>query len=255
MKKRTVIISTIVLSSTMFVTGALAASNGFSIFINGSKLSTEAKIINGTTYVPLRAISESLGAQVDVNNSQKNIYITTKTQVPANTNTVNQGTNNTPAPSNSSQLATRTNPANVGIVVPFEGKTSSNLVKGNISISEVIRGDAAWKIIYDTNSFNRLPNDGHEYILTKIKYELKSSANSEVAEEVSDYDFTLVSGSGVDYQRASVVLPDPQFRTKIYAGGSYEGWAAFVVKTDDPSPLLAYNRKRDGSSGIWFKLN
>ncbi|WP_405156075.1 stalk domain-containing protein [Paenibacillus sp. FSL K6-0108] len=75
MKKRTLIVSTVVLSSTMFVTGALAASNGFSIFINGSKLSTEAKIINGTTYVPLRAISESLGAQVSVNNSQKNIYI------------------------------------------------------------------------------------------------------------------------------------------------------------------------------------
>lgn len=251
MKKRTLIISSIVLSSTMFVSGALAASKGFSIFVNGSKLNAEAKVINGTTYVPLRAISESLGAQVSVNNSQKNINISLQSPSPTYIPPV---INNTPAPTNNTQAASRKNPAKVGEIVPFETNSSSNRVTGKITVTEVIRGDAAWKLIYDTNSFNSIPKPGYEYILTKIKYEVATSVNTEIAVEVSDFDFTLVSGNGVDYPRASVVLPDPKFRTKIYPGGSYEGWAAFIVKTDDANPLLAYNRKYDGSNGVWFSL-
>lgn len=251
MKKRTLVISSILLSSTMFVTGALAASNGFSIFINGSKLSTEAKIINGTTYVPLRAISESLGAQVSVNNSHKNIYISTNTANPESSS--QQNVDKTPAPPNSIRVASRTNPASIGEPVSFEQKTSKNIVNGKITITEVIRGDSAWKILHQTNRYNDIPDPGYEYMLAKIKYEVISSANSEAAVSVNKFDFTMVSESGADYQRVSVVLPDPEFRTKIYEGGSYEGWTAYLVKTSDSHPLLTYSRNSDGSNGVWFK--
>lgn len=51
------------------------------IYVDGNVINTDAMIIDGTTYVPLRAVSESLGAQVDwngetseINISRNNIY-------------------------------------------------------------------------------------------------------------------------------------------------------------------------------------
>ena len=51
------------------------AINPVSIFVNGLKIDKENFILDGTTYVPIRAVSESLGADVQYDDVNKSIYI------------------------------------------------------------------------------------------------------------------------------------------------------------------------------------
>lgn len=51
--------------TAVFISGVVFGSgNKLIIFVNGSKLDTEATIINDKVYVPVRAVSEALGAEV-----------------------------------------------------------------------------------------------------------------------------------------------------------------------------------------------
>jgi hypothetical protein len=64
----------------------------------------------------------------------------------------------------------------------------------------------------------------------------------------------LNSPAGEGYEHVSVVLPEPGLSSKLYAGASNKGYAAFKVKINDANPLLAYGRNYDGTKGTWFKL-
>ncbi|CAM4187169.1 Excalibur calcium-binding domain-containing protein [Paenibacillus alkaliterrae] len=55
--------------------GAYAATK-FTIIVNGKVANVDAKVINGTTYLPLRATGELLGAKVEWEGSTKTIRIT-----------------------------------------------------------------------------------------------------------------------------------------------------------------------------------
>lgn len=241
-----------VLLSVTFVSGVYAA-NKFTLLVNGNKINADVRIIDGTTYLPLKDVAKAVGAQLSFNNQTKTITLNTPSPT-------NQTTNNTPSTNNTTvntpvvkEIATRKNPAKIGDTVPFDTKGSLSSITGNLSVTEIIRGSEAWNMIHQANMFNSAPKDGHEYILAKIKIDITSNANSEAAVSISDYDFTLVSSGGTDYQKQSVVTPDPVLRTKIYVGGSQSGWAVFEVKQNDQEPLIVYGRKYDGSSGVWFK--
>lgn len=58
-----------------FSAGALAAS-GINLVVNGEAVTNvEAKVIDGSTYVPLRAVSEMLGAEVSYDSKTKTAYV------------------------------------------------------------------------------------------------------------------------------------------------------------------------------------
>jgi len=78
MKKFLVFISVLLICLLPF---GVFADEVPTIYVDGNVINTDAMIIDGTTYVPLRAVSESLGAQVDwngetseINISRNNIY-------------------------------------------------------------------------------------------------------------------------------------------------------------------------------------
>ncbi|QOR35951.1 hypothetical protein IMX26_03780 [Clostridium sp. 'deep sea'] len=56
--------------------------NNVSIQVNGEKTQSDNFIYNGTTYIPLREVSEILGKQVDYDNNTKTVYITDKNITP-----------------------------------------------------------------------------------------------------------------------------------------------------------------------------
>lgn len=58
------------------------------IYVNGQVVQTDSMIINGVTYVPLRAVSEGLGAQVDWNEATYEINITQNSQYTRAINTI-----------------------------------------------------------------------------------------------------------------------------------------------------------------------
>ena len=66
-------VTTVVVAASMSI-GAYAATT-YNLFINGKMMNSEIIVKNGTTYVPLRLVSESLGANVSFDG--KNINVNT----------------------------------------------------------------------------------------------------------------------------------------------------------------------------------
>lgn len=59
--------------------GIMASNLKYSLFINGNKMDANIIIENNTTYVPLRMVSEQLGANVEIKDG--GIYVTSNTDL------------------------------------------------------------------------------------------------------------------------------------------------------------------------------
>ncbi|BFH16589.1 stalk domain-containing protein [Paenibacillus melissococcoides] len=228
---------------TACATGALAAGS-YKLIVDGKKIDADIRDINGTVYVPLRTVSEALGADVRYDKTSHTI-------------TLHSSPRAMPAPQDAaaeSRRASRQHPASLGETVVFAAGTgAAETATGSITVEEIVRGKEAWEQMYAANRFNKAPRKGYEYILAKVTVSIDSHATPDAAVDVNAFDFTLVSSDGADYPAVAVVTPDPPLRTKIYVGGTYTGWAAFQVSQDDAEPLIANGRKADGTSGLWFK--
>ncbi len=55
-----------------------AAEQSAKVYVNGQQLQSEAYIINDRVYVPLRAVSETMGAEVNWDNSTRSAYVEQK---------------------------------------------------------------------------------------------------------------------------------------------------------------------------------
>ncbi|MGG4397913.1 stalk domain-containing protein [Paenibacillus thiaminolyticus] len=243
MKNRWFIGLAFVMLLAAFATGALAAGS-YKLIVDGKKIDADIRDINGTVYVPLRTVSEALGAAVRYDKTSQTITLHSSPRAaPAAQDAADE-----------SRKGSRQHPASLGETVVFAaGNGADATATGSITIEEIVRGKEAWEQIYATNRFNKAPRQGYEYILAKVTVSIDSHANPDAAVDVNAFDFTLVSSAGADYPAVAVVTPDPPLRTKIYVGGTYTGWAAFQVRHDDAEPLIANGRKHDGTSGLWFK--
>lgn len=76
--KKTIIIAASGLLLTSF---AVYAADGVGIYVNGNLISQTGYLDNGTTYVPLRAVSEALGASVEWDGSNAHINMSEDTLV------------------------------------------------------------------------------------------------------------------------------------------------------------------------------
>jgi hypothetical protein len=66
--------------------GAVAASN-YHLIVNGKTVKADVKMINDRTYVPLRAVSEALGAKVDWDGASNTVTISGKDYSAASSDT------------------------------------------------------------------------------------------------------------------------------------------------------------------------
>ncbi len=67
-------ITAALIAGAMLAAGVAYAANGVDIYVNGRIIDKQGYIDNGTTYVPIRAISENLGAQVEWDG--KSVHVT-----------------------------------------------------------------------------------------------------------------------------------------------------------------------------------
>lgn len=230
-------VATVVVAASMSV-GAYAATT-YNLFINGKKANSEIIVKNGTTYVPLRLVSESLGAKVSFDG--KNINV--------NTSSSSTSTSESSKPSTTNS---RSNPAAIGVSLPYQVNDIMDNYSGKVSILTVKRGAEANRMITQANPFNEEPKEGYEYILAKAKITVDKN-KSEGSVDLSFVKYKLISSSGVEYDNVIVVEPDPSYGTSVYAGAEHVGWIAFQVKKDDANPLIVFNRSYDGTGGVWFK--
>jgi hypothetical protein len=201
---------------------------------NGNKV--EPFIYNGTTYLPVRAVGEAIGKEVNWDSITKTVYLGENPQ----TNKIATYTRNNPAPINT--------PQTVKIENYFE------TYKATVSIIEIIDGDTAWKKIEAANIFNSAPSEGNKYILVKIKVAI-SDVKDDKSINLSSSSFTAFSNDNVEYSDWNIIVePNPQFSGKVYDGGTLEGYVAFEVKKDDINPKIVFGQNYDGTGGIWFKI-
>jgi hypothetical protein len=57
------------------------AATDIKLWINGNLIDTDMQIVNGSSYVPLRVVSDSLGADVQWDENERTISITSKVEV------------------------------------------------------------------------------------------------------------------------------------------------------------------------------
>lgn len=199
----------------------------------------------GSTYVPLRAAGDALGVEVGWDGKNNKVHLGEGAAA------VEGGAAVTPPASN--EGLSRSKPAPVGKVVTYSVDDILDKFTAEIKLEEVVRGADAWSMIEAANMFNDPAPGGYEYMLAKINFKVVTNKKDDATVSLSPVHFTLVSSEGKDYAYASVVSPDPEIRANLYTGASNSGWVAFIVKTDDKAPLIAYGRDYDGTKGVWLK--
>ncbi|MEI7768672.1 MAG: serine/threonine-protein kinase [Chloroflexales bacterium] len=112
-----------------------------------------------------------------------------------------------------------------------------------VTVREVLRGDAAYTRLLEANPFNKPPPKGIEYLLARV--EVRSIATKDETVMVSGGDFYSVQGDAADpaataLRYASLVEPEPRLEFYLYPGGRAVGWVAVEVPTDTPHVRLAF---------------
>ena len=199
------------LSLLIVAIGSLAvlASNPITITVNGRIIQSDVppQIIGGRTMVPLRAVAEALGADVQWDGNTNTVIITSggaQPQPAPTQQTVSVGTK-------------RSNPVPLGqsLVTPdgFE-----------IKIIKTTEGSNAWNIIKEANMFNDPPSAGYKYVI--VTYSIKNISAAGESKWISDSSFSLVGSSDRIFNTydKSVVLPDEgeyrKFTETLYRGQS-----------------------------------
>ncbi len=160
----------------------------------------------------------------------------------------------TPRPLAPEGSGTRDNPVPFGTVVHLEGATEDNdPIVYEIAITQVERGDEAWRRIKAANMFNDPAEEGKEYVLVYV--ELKYIDGPQQQPVKFNYGtFRAVTNGQVSTNLPLVVAPDPRYDFSLFPGSAAKGWFVQVVYPDDPDPLLVMGMAYDGTGGIYFSL-
>jgi len=134
-------------------------------------------------------------------------------------------------------VGTRSNPLPFGETITvkeniYDDSFNSYDSALEITLLELIRGEAAWQVIETENMFNEPADEGFEYVLIKAKGFLKESETDDDSLYFSNMNFNFVSNEGEVYDWGSVVIPN-ELSKELYNGGTSEGFIANQVKIGD----------------------
>lgn len=176
----------------------------------------------------------------------------THTPIPTDTPTRTPRPTSTPHPTATptQEQGTRTNPFHVGLVIGF---TQNKTIEYTLSVTEVLRGEEAWNIIYAANRFNDPAPDDMEYVLIRVK--VAYTGPDEGALELNEFHWASVTNGRVyDAFDVSVCCLEPEFDIVLFVDGEAEGLVPLLVAIDDPTPLAAFAMQSDGTGGFFFSL-
>ncbi len=224
--------------------------NDIKVTMNGQAVSlvdangnaVEPFTIDGTTYLPVRAVSSALGLGVEWDGASKTVKLTSGGALVSDQQT--QMGNDTYG---------RKNPAPIGTVQHIQVDNFIEKYNASVVVLEATRGTEAYNMLKKRWEYASPAKEGMEYIVVKARVSI-NSVSEDKAISLSRYSFDVYSSDNVEYDSAVTLDPDPQFSGNVYEGGTLEGYFTVQVSTSDKAPKLSFGAKYDGSGGIWFSL-
>lgn len=157
-----------------------------------------------------------------------------------------------------------TNPASIGVPVRSMvelGSVYTNIYDITITVLETVRGEKAMKMLQEASKENKQPPEGHEYLLARIKFEMKGRAVSDTLSfDLGDepLQWVALTSDLMEYPQVSVTVPKPALKGMVKSGDSVEGWVAFAVDKKDSEPVMVFDPDSGGATGrgrtLFFKL-
>lgn len=156
----------------------------------------------------------------------------------------------TEAAENGEYEATRKDPAPIGATVRVEEDSYVGSYTLDITVTNVLRGDAAWDVVKGWNRWNDKPSADEEYVVVYMRMDAIDSEDDQQI-EISSYKFSFISNDGVEYGWSNVSGETPEIKS-LYAGATNSCAIARLVNKGD-SVKMVYNEGWD--SAKWFDLN
>ena len=223
----------------VFAAQYIADTATFKVLVNGEEFVSDppALVVEGRTYLPLRAMGDALGVPVEWN---------------AELGQAEVGT----APKTEQIQYSRTNPAPVNVSQNYTSVSEwfeDNNYTVDIKVTEIVRGQEAFNALKAGYSLYDEPDEGYEYLNAKIKFSVVSTKGDFSIEPGQGY-FKSFTSKNEECPYVSWVSVEPYLTGSLYEGGSTEGWITVMVKKDDAKPKLAYGLDYNGANGVWFAL-
>jgi serine/threonine protein kinase len=108
-----------------------------------------------------------------------------------------------------------------------------------VTVRDVVRGEAAWELVYATNQFNDPPEPGMEYLAVSVQ--VRSIGTADDRELVDSNDFQTRDSAGRTYDSPSVIDPEPALEAYLFPGGVYEGWVVVQAPINDTGAVLVFH--------------
>ena len=146
---------------------------------------------------------------------------------------------------------TKNNPVALKKSLEFDTNLYGDKCTLEMTVLDVKRGSLSKKEQSEMGIDVKDLKAGMEFLVVKVKVKALEGKSSKVI-EISDYDFELVSESGVKYDRVFAYGSAPKLKD-MYSGGTQEGFIFFQVKKSDNDPRVVFKGDYDGD-GVWFSL-
>jgi hypothetical protein len=141
------------------------------------------------------------------------------------------------------------------------GSVYTNIYDIAITVLQTVRGKEAMDLLKAANSNTPAPPEGHEYVLARVKFELKGRYVSDTLPFTlgnEPLQWVALSSDLTEYPRVSVTAPAPALAGVVKPGESMEGWVAFAVGQKDSKPVMVFDPDAGGATGrgrtLFFKL-
>ena len=141
------------------------------------------------------------------------------------------------------------------------GSVYTNIYDIAITVLETVRGKEAMDRLKVASPDNKVPPDGFEYVLARVKFEFKGryvSDNIPFDLGSDPLQWVALSSALIEYPRVPVTAPKPVLAGRIKPGDSMEGWVAFAVDSKDSKPVMVFDPDTGGATGrgrtLFFKL-
>jgi hypothetical protein len=158
-----------------------------------------------------------------------------------------------------------TNPADVGSRVRSMvelGSVYSNIYDIAITVLETVRGEEAMERLKAASPSNDMPAKGFEYLLARVKFEIKGRAVSDnLPFDLGEgpLQWIALASDLTEYPQVLVTVPEPALVGRVKPGDSMEGWVAFAVDLKDNKPIMVFDPDLGGATGrgrtLFFKLH